>query len=75
LVWFGLVWIFDYDLVWGLLGPPGSPWPHTASHSFHNPAYCRPWTDKKEKKKRKKERKQTEWDIELLRNLKELGRK
>ena len=65
-VWFCFVW-FGFSIliwIWGLPGPPGSPRPLTAPHSFHNPAYHRPWMDKKEKKTRKK----TEWDIELLRN-------
>ena len=51
-VWFGLVWIFNFDSVWGLPGPPGASWSHTAPHSFHNPAYQGPWTDKKKKRKK-----------------------
>ena len=58
LVWFGLEWIFNFDSVSGLPGPPQPP---TAS-TIHNPAYRRPWTGKKEKEEEK------EWDIELLRN-------
>ena len=61
LVWYGFSILIRFGGSRALPVPLGPTQPHTASTILHT-------TDHGQTKKKKKEKKQTEWDIELLRN-------